>query len=75
MDPWTYECWHVLGRACVLEVFYFGGVILGGADERGEIYGCLDVVDLPAVLLGLLQNLSRLIAATTAQLGLSNNTF
>lgn len=51
---------------------YFGAVILGGADEHGEIYRCLDVVDLPGVLLGLLQNLSRLMAATTAQLGLSN---
>lgn len=37
-----------------------GSVVLGGGDEHGEIHRRLDVVDLPAVLLHLLQNISRL---------------
>lgn len=36
------------------------GVVLGGADEHGQVHWGLDVVDVPGVLLGFLQDLPRL---------------
>lgn len=39
---------------------HLGRVVLGGTDEHSQIHRWLDVIDLPAVLLGLLQNLPRL---------------
>lgn len=45
-----------------------GGVVLGGRDEHGEIHWGLDVIDLPAVLLHFLQNLSWLSTKKTVTL-------
>lgn len=55
---------------------HLGCVVLGGTDEHSQIHWWLDVIDLPAVLLGLLQNLPRLSInnpGTTVNLSTSNN--